>query len=241
MKREENPGSSSAITLIILGVGGYFLYNYLVSSGLWAQWFGGATAGAGATNLNTIAAGIQSGAFVAAGTDAQGNTIVHQVSTGQYFAVNPTSGAVSAASGPGSAGGSGSTVPVTVPVTTPPATSGLQSQLQNAANQFMANTGAGGLNIDQWVFYYQTIRGTTLSGAQVESLIQAAGLNDASRGTIIPLSTFMNALGGVGLSGIVSVPNGGPIAAPLPTQSFNRGFGGYGANGRLIRGNSYVQ
>jgi hypothetical protein len=97
----------------------------------------------------------------------------------------------------------------------------------------MANSGTQGLNIDQWVFYYQTIKGVTLSGTQVESLIMGAGLSDATRGTIIPLSTFLTALGGVGLSGIVAVPNQGPIRAPIPTtQSFRGGYGGYGNAGR---------
>lgn len=242
MKREENPGGSNIVTLIVIGAIGYFGYQYLVSSGLWAQWMGG-TAPANASGLPTaaqIAAGLQSGAFIHAGTDSAGNIIVHQVATGAYYAVNSTTGAVSLASGPAPQGTVGTqpvtTVPITQPnttATTPAATSTLATQLQAAATQFMANTGAAGLNIDQWVFYYQTIKGVTLSGSQVESLIIAAGLSDATRGTIIPLSTFMSALGGVGLSGIIPVPNTGPISAPLPiTQNFRRGYGGYSSGGR---------
>lgn len=240
MRREENPGGSSIVTLLIVGAIGYVGYQYLVSSGMWAQWFGGAApAGTGSgVNINTIAAGIQNGQFVSAGTDAHGNTIVHQVSTGAYYAVSPA-GAVSQASGPGQLGaGSPGTVvttppTTTPPVTTPPASSSLANQLQSAANQFMAASHAQGLNIDQWVFYYQQIKGVVLSGAQVESLIVGAGLSDATRGNIIPLSTFMNALSGVGLSGIVNTPNQGPIRAPLPaSQSFGGGYGGYGNAGR---------
>lgn len=233
------------VSLAVMAAVAYFGYQYLVSSGLWAQWFGpggqfgnisgGTTAQA---NLQSIASGLASGALVAAGKDAAGNTIVHDVASGLYIAVNPTTGALAQASGPGQlAVGSPGTVVTTPPVTQqqpPPAqTSGLQSQLQSAANQYMQASGHSGLNIDQWVFYYQTIKGVQLSGAQVESLIMAAGLSDATRSTIIPLSTFMNALGGVGLSGIVAVPNQGPIRAPIPTsQNFRGGYGGYGSAGR---------
>lgn len=193
--------SDGIIKLLIFGVGGYVLYQYLVSSGLWAQWFGGGAASA--------------------------------------------TGAVAATSGPGITSGGGTTVPTTGPVTTTPPPSSnnnaLQSQLQNYANQFMTNTGAQGLNVDQWVFYYQTVRNTTLSGGQVEAIIQALGLTDATRGTLVTVSQFLTALGSTGLSGIVTVPNAGPIINPLPSQSFNKGFGGYGSNGRLTRGNGYVQ
>lgn len=237
MKHEENPGgSSNIITLVILGVGGYFLYNYLVSSGMWAQWFGGAATNAsGLPSINTIAAGIQSGAFVAAGTDAQGNTVVHQISNGAYYAVNPTSGAVTGASGPGTlAVGAPTTVP---PAQTPPAST-LTTQLQALGNQYMANmqalgTPVAGLNIDQWSFYYQQLKGASITGAQMETIIVAAGLSDATRGTIIPVSQFINALGSVGLSGIVTTPGQGPIRSPLPTtQNFSGGYGGYGNAGR---------
>lgn len=237
-QREENPGGSSIVTLLVVGVGGYFLYEYLVSSGLWAQWFGGASASTG--TAQQIAAGLNNGQFVQAGTDAHGNIIVHQVSNGAYFAVNPTSGAVTQASGPGQlAVGSPGTVVTTPPVTQqPPAqTSTLRAQLQSAANQYLANMpSAGGLNIDQWVFYYQQIKGVTLTGDQVAALMAAAGLSAGNRASYIDLSTFMNALSGVGLSGIVPTPNQGPIRAPIPTtQSFGGGYGGYGNAGRKGR------
>lgn len=241
MKREENPGGSNIVSLVVIGAVAYFGYQYLVSSGLWAQWFGGAAPAAGGL-MQQIAAGLQNGQFVRAGTDAQGNIIVHQIATGAYYAVNPTTGAVSQASGPGSGGTVGTQPVTTVPTTNPntttqPPVNALATQLQAMGNQFMANTGAQGLNIDQWVFYYQQIKGTTLSGTQVNSLISALGLSDATRSTtMIPLATFINALGGVGLSGIVTVPNQGPIAAPLPTsQNFNRGYGGYPGGRREMR------
>jgi len=263
MKRQENPGGGNQIlTMLIVVGGGYVLYQYLVSSGMWAQWFGGAASGtAGMPTLQQIAAGIQSGAFVAAGQDAHGNTIVHQVSTGAYYAVNNSSGAVTLAQGPGSTG-STTTVPTTVPVSTtpPPAASNLQAQLQSYANQYLANmqaagTPVAGLNVNQWLWYYQIIRRGanpantatfTMYGTQEdEAIVRALGLTDAQQGTIVTLQQFMTALGSAGLSGlggIVMVPNSGPISNPLPSrvpaQSFNRGFGGYKHG---VKGNTYVQ
>jgi len=243
MKREENPGGGNQIiTLLIVAGGAYLAYNYLVSSGMWAQWFGGAAAtGTGGGLAQQIAAGLQSGAFVQAGKDAAGNIIVHQVSTGAYYAVNPTTGAVAQASGPGQlAVGAPTTVVTTPPVTQQPppvqVSSATATQLQQMGNQFIANmqaagTPVAGLNVDQWMFYYDQIKGTTLFGtAQGLAVIQAAGVPSS---TIIPLSTFLSALGSAGLSGIVSVPNQGPIRAPIPTtQSFRGGYGGYGNSGR---------
>jgi hypothetical protein len=73
--------------------------------------------------------------------------------------------------------------------------------------------------------------------AQEEAITQALGLADATAATtIVSLPQFISALNGVGLSGIVRVPNQGPITAPLPTsQSFNRGYGGYPGGRREMR------
>lgn len=260
MKKQENPGGSSEIITMLLACGAYLAYTYLQSSGLWAQWFGGAGAAAtgGMPTLATIQAGLQSGAFAGAGSDASGNVIVHQVATGAYYSVNPATGVIAVASGPGGTPSpTTNTVPTTVPVNTPPPASNVQAQLQAMAQQFMQNTGAAGLNVDQWLYYWQIItRGAnpnniatfTVTPQQGESVIQALGLTDATRGTIVSMSQFlaaMNTAGVSGLGGIVMVPNSGPINNPLPSstlgQSFNRGFGGYGKNGQLVRGNSYVQ
>ena len=245
MKRHENPGGSSEIvTLLIVAGGAYLAYNYLQSSGLWAQWFGGAAATGGMPTLATIQAGLQSGAFVGAGTDGSGNVIVHQASTGAYYAINPTTGVVSSASGPGTLAVSNpaTTPPPSQPVTTTP-TTGVQTQLAAMAQQYMANMQAAGtpvqgLNVDQWLYYYQIItRGAnpsnlasfTITPQQGESVILALGLTDATRGTIITMQQFLNALGSAGVSGIISVPNGGQIRNPMPTtQNFSGGYGGYG-------------
>lgn len=179
-------GMGDIVKVAIMAAIAYYGYQYLVKSGMWAQWLGGAA-------LPQLPAG---------GTTVQ---------SGQNV------------------------VPITVPVNT----SNLQNQLAAAGAAYTANTGQG-LNVDQWVYYYQQAKGVTLSGPQVESLIQTLGLNDASRATIISLPQFMGALGHVGLGSIIHVPNAGPIAAPLPTQSFGGGFGGYRAGG-YRKGNGYVQ
>lgn len=181
---KENPSGSMGeiIKYAVLAAVAYYGYQYLVSSGMWAQWFGG-------TPLPQL--------------PAAGGTVVQ----------------------PGQ-----NVVPITVPVNT----SALQNQLAAAGAAFTANTGQSP-NVDQWVYYYQQAKGVTLSGPQVESLIQTLGLNDASRATTITLAQFMGALGHVGLGSIINVPNAGPIAAPLPTQSFGGGFGGYSRGGRTNR------
>jgi hypothetical protein len=197
MKREENPGGSNILTLAIIGVVGYVGYQYLISSGLWAQWFGGSVAPHPLPPQ----------------TQPPSTATTPPGYIPQPVAMPPQ--------------------PQLPPPQTTPVTSALATQLQAAGAQFMSSTGAQGLNIDQWVFYYQTIKGVTLTGAQVESLILHAGLSDATRGTIIPLATFVNALTGSGLSGIIHVPGQGPIRAPLPTtQNFSGSYGGYGGGGR---------
>lgn len=186
-----NPkGMGDIVKLAIMAAVAYYGYQYLVSSGLWAQWFGGAPL----PQLPAAGGG---------GTTA--------VQPGQNV------------------------VPITVPVNT----STLRNQLAAAGAQYTANTGLP-LNVDQWVYYYQQAKGVTLSGGQVDTLIQTLGLTNASRGTAITVDQFMAALGHVGLGSIISVPNAGPIAAPLPTQSFGGGFGGYRAGG-YRKGNGYVQ
>lgn len=248
-RREQNPGGSSeVVTLLIVAGGAYLAYTYLQSSGLWAQWFGGAATTGGMPTLATIEAGLQSGAFVGAGTDGSGNVIVHQAATGAYYAVNPTTGIVSAASGPGTLAVSNpaTTPPPSQPVSSAPSTS-TQTQLAAMAQQYMTNMAAAGtpvqgLNADQWLYYYQIItRGAnpaniasfTITPQQGESVILALGLTDATRGTIISMQQFLNALGSAGVSGIISVPNGGPIRSPMPTtQSFSGGYGGYGTGGK---------
>lgn len=168
------------IKVAIMAAIAYYGYQYLVSSGLWAQWFGGAappqpTGGSG--------------------------------------------GAIATSSGPSAA---------------------VQQQLATMGAAYKTNTGSDP-NVDSWVYYYQQAKGITLSGGQVDNLITALGLNSATRATPIPLSAFVAAMAHVGLSGIVHVPNAGPIAAPLPTQSFGGGFGGYGNGGYSRKGNGYVQ
>jgi hypothetical protein len=167
-------GLGGIVKIGLIGGAAYFGYNYLVNSGLWAEWFGGSAAAAIPP------------ATVPINTPASSST-------------TPPA--------------SSSTTPpaATAP---PPATtvqsvgSALGQALNAAAIQYLGNMIAagtpapgGGLTVDQWAYYYGQIRGLTLSASQVESLIQAAGLTDATRSTIISLATFLGALGSVGLSG----------------------------------------
>jgi hypothetical protein len=45
MTKKENPGASGIIIALGVAAAGYLVYQWLQSSGLWAQWFGGATSG----------------------------------------------------------------------------------------------------------------------------------------------------------------------------------------------------
>ena len=60
----------------------------------------------------------------------------------------------------------------------------------------------GGLNVDQWNYYLAQITGVQLTGAQGEQLILALGETDATRGTIINMSTYLSALSATGLGGL---------------------------------------
>lgn len=80
------------------------------------------------------------------------------------------------------------------------ATPSLAQQIQGlAGNVTQANP-------DVWTYYYNQVlsgRGTpAVTGAQMESILQALGLTDATRGTAVTLAQYIGALGKVGLSGI---------------------------------------
>jgi len=57
-----------------------------------------------------------------------------------------------------------------------------------------------------WTYYYNQVLATrgaaAVSGAQMETILQALGLTDATRGTAVTLAQYMGALGKAGLSGI---------------------------------------
>ena len=93
-------------------------------------------------------------------------------------------------------------VPPTSVASTSLISSSVQDQLQQLADTFVTNTQAIGLNVDQWNYYLAQITGVQLTGAQGEQLILALGETDATRGTIINLSTYLSALNATGLGGL---------------------------------------
>lgn len=90
-----------------------------------------------------------------------------------------------------------------VPPTSTPSISlvstSFQDQLSALANAYVTQNGGTGLNVDQWNYYMMQLTGVTLSGAQGEQIIQALGLTDATRGTIITMSQYLAALANTGL------------------------------------------
>lgn len=154
----QSSGLGGIVKVAVVGGVAYFGYNYLVNSGLWASWFGGAAPVPASVPVSTVT--------TPASTVSTVGTVTTPAST-------------------------------TTPVT-PPAVQSTGSTLGQALNALAGNQS---FDIDQWAYYYGQLRGLTLSGSQVESLIQAAGLTDATRSTVISPATFLAALGSVGLSG----------------------------------------
>jgi hypothetical protein len=219
--------SGSIIKLAIMAAIAYFGYEYLVRSGLWAQWFGGAAQ----PQPQPTAGGIQT-----------------------MPGYNPAQAALPAPIQPS---------PSPIQLSQPPASAisaAVQAQLQASANQYLANmqaagTPKSGLDVDNWLYYYQVlVHGANpnnlstfpITGAQAATVFNALGINyndPTARVTPVTLPQFAAAMSRAGVSGvgaIIPVPNNGPISAPLPTQSFGAGYGGYG-NGGYRKGNGYVQ
>lgn len=197
--------TGSIIKLAILAAVAYFGYEYLVRSGLWAQWFGGATLPA-----------------------SGGTTALPPVGTTLQLPAPPQAPAISAA---------------------------VQSQLQTSANGYLAANPGKQMTTDLWLYYYQIlVHGANpnnlatfpITGAQAATVFNALGINyndPTQRVTPVTLPQFIAAMSHAGVSGlsaIIPVPNNGPISAPLPTQSFGAGYGGYGRGG-YTKGNFTVQ
>jgi hypothetical protein len=86
-----------------VGVGAYILYNWLQTSGLWAQWFGGGNSFTNPQQLLTYCQANPSGTAIYVGA----NGVPNSAPCSQWVAANTASGAVA---------------PVTQPVATPAAT-----------------------------------------------------------------------------------------------------------------------
>lgn len=107
-------------------------------------------------------------------------------------------------------------------VATPTSSTGsIQPQLQALANQELAITHAAGLNVDQWLFFWSKITGATLSGSQAESLILALGETDETRGDIIGITNFLNALPTVVGLQTYEFDSIGELDTPVPDQQFD--------------------
>lgn len=102
----------------------------------------------------------------------------------------------------GVASNSGSIVPPTSAPATSLVSTTFQSQLQALATAYAQANGGAGLNVDQWNYYMAQLTGVQVTGQQGEQLIQALGLTDATRGTIIPMTTYLTALSAIGLPGV---------------------------------------
>lgn len=204
--------SDGIIKIVVIGGVAYVAYMYLQKSGLWAQWFGGATA-----------AGLPAGSGAIPQMPAPGQPI-QDLPTG-YQQQLPA--------------GTVAQTPLGVPVSVQPqpATGGgtpamsLQDQLQTLGNGYMQDNGLSGLNWDQWSYYYQYVTGKTITPEQFGAILQAAGASHDQ--VFASAGTFLNSLNAAGLSGIgaiVPVPNSGPATAPVAppiSMNFNASrFGG---------------
>jgi hypothetical protein len=120
--------------------------------------------------------------------------------------------------------------PPAPPVVSAPTLSAIRSQLQALADgDLAANPTQGGLDADQWVYYYQQIRGVTVPGSTVAAILQNLGLpvSGSARQTIISLDQFISAASSAGLAGyggrgfgavpIITLRNRGRVfTLPLP-------------------------
>ncbi len=196
------------IKFALLGVGGYMLYNYLVQSGMWAQWFGGAAGmPAGAGNLG---ASLPPGTILPAGTNqpAGGNTgqvsvLLHDNNGSSIFKA-----------------GDQFTLTITGPPNAPVMITAAQNGVPvgGGVSTQLGTTDANGrfVLVGNWV----------AANAGTWSEIITVG------GAPAPPLNFSVGLSGVGA--IVPVPNYGAVRAPVAqpaSMSFgNRGWGGGKSN-----------
>jgi hypothetical protein len=147
-------GLGGIVKIGLIGGAAYFGYNYLVNSGLWAEWFGGSAAIPPATvPINTPAS-------------------------------------------------SSTTPPAT---STPPAATTPPPAPLAPVSRTALIAAAGGpavtLDVDQWVYYYQQLTGTQVTGGQVNTLLGATNQTAANRGALLSVDQFLAALPTAGLSG----------------------------------------
>lgn len=163
----DSGGIGGVVKIGLVGVAGWFGYNYLVNSGLWGQWFGGAPS-AGSSQLPT-----------------------------------PPAPAAPAPAAPAAPAPAPAAPPLAPTATTPVSRAAL-----------IAAAGGPGilLDVDQWVYYYNQQKPPTLqvTGAQVNTLLNATGGSATNRAAQITVDQFLAVLPTAGLSGL-----GAPVRRPI--------------------------
>jgi hypothetical protein len=67
-------------------------------------------------------------------------------------------------------------------------------EIQALGEQFVLNTGATGLNVDQWAYYYTQYTGEVFSGSDMERILSKLSLDFSTRSRIIALEDFLAAV-----------------------------------------------
>jgi hypothetical protein len=205
--------SGDLFKLALFAGGGYLLYQYLQSSGLWAQWFGG-TGLLGAGNAGAL---LPAGTVLPSGTSqpAGGNTgqvsiLLHDNNGSSIFKA-----------------GDQFTLTVTGPPNSPVLINAVQNGQQLPGPTTLGSTDASGRFV--------------LTGNWIAANVGNWSESITVGGHPAPPLNFNIGFSGVGA--IVPVPNNGPVVAPVAPPSMSFGNNAWGGSGRGQRGkiNRWVQ
>lgn len=210
------------LKILIVGAGGYLLYNYLVSSGMWAQWFGGASGATGLVGSGAAAAQLPAGATSQMGIlPATGTTARMTVTTPSG---NPAQLAANQ--------------PYSVTITGAPPNARVNVTAVQSTGQVFQNAIGNAMTDANGNYTLNAVSDPAHTGTWFEQWVVG--------NTPIAMWNFVlsPAAGVAGVGAIVRVPNNGPITSPLPTRPAMPSFGGggygnaYGGKGKT---NGYVQ
>jgi hypothetical protein len=209
--------SGDLFKFALLAGGAYLLYEYLQSSGLWAQWFGGSGGLLGAGNAGAM---LPAGTILPSGTGqpAGGNTgtvsiLLHDNNGSSIFKA-----------------GDQFTLTVTGPPNAPVLINAIQNGQQLPGPTQLGSTDATGRFV--------------LTGNWIAANVGAWSENITVGGHPAPPLNFNILAGLAGVGAIVPVPNNGPVVAPVtPVPSMSFGNNAWGGSGRWQRGkiNRWVQ
>lgn len=140
--------------------------------------------------------------------------------------------AVSTNNASGTSGGCNTTRPTPLTIVTPPANPPVAqppvTTPASLASLLTAAAGSGGqfgLNLDQWLYYYNQLPGKTpVTGDQVFKMIANQGF---PRTQVQDVDSFVGALNSVGLSGFGNLGYARRIPVPTLIVRSGRGFGKY--------------